>query len=63
MNINMLFRRLKSIYFSFGDLSRPLKNQKMLPLIILFLVIFSIALIFSFLSYARVLSPFIYPLF
>lgn len=57
------FSGLKTIFVMLGDLFRTFRNQKITIVFFLALIIFALSLVFAFLSYTPILSPFIYPLF
>ncbi len=54
---------IKTIALTLRDLFTDFRKQKVSPALILALLLFILALIFAFLTFNPVLSPFIYPLF
>ena len=51
------------LWDTFVSLFRSFRHQKITPAFIIAIVIFLMALIFSFLAFTPILSPFVYPLF
>lgn len=57
------FAILTIMFGTFRSLTTAIRAQKMTPALGLAIFIFMLSIVFSFLTFAPILSPFIYPLF
>ncbi len=54
---------VNSIWSNFREIFRTLRQQKLMGALVLVIVLSIIAMIFSFIAFSPILSPFLYPLF